>query len=110
MRRRDTVYKALCGVGILALVVPLVVYAFGVGLTDAQGAECCSSIALTNSNCTTSSCPKYDCPCGTGNVGTCQIIRMCPEYRFMGCTCPDSCGEGFTQYCTSSSCPCPNNS
>jgi hypothetical protein len=27
MRRRDTVYKALCGVGILALVVPLAVYA-----------------------------------------------------------------------------------
>jgi hypothetical protein len=27
MRRRDTVYKALCGVGILALVVPLILHA-----------------------------------------------------------------------------------
>jgi hypothetical protein len=29
MKRRDTVYKALCGVGIVALVVPFAVYAAG---------------------------------------------------------------------------------
>jgi hypothetical protein len=34
MKRRDTVYKALCGVGILALVVPFVVWAAVFSLLD----------------------------------------------------------------------------